>query len=320
MPSALNESSPSEPHLSLSSADAALRDEIRTLANGLSLEVTPAAIAKAENLASLFERGSEIYITFLPGASFADTLATARTLIDAGYKPVPHFAARSIADRRALEGGLAAMKELGMASGLLIAGGIPKAIGEFSDTMQLLATGLFERHGFLRLAVAGHPEGSPDIKNEAISEARVWKQDYADRNGIELSLATQFCFTAQPIVDWERQLRASGCRMPAAIGTPGPATLKTLIAYAKACGVGASMRILTKQAKKVTQLLKAQAPDRLIADLARHRLAEPETLVRRLHFYPFGGLKRTASWIKAVRQGNFRLNGRGGFEVDEGAI
>ena len=105
MPSALNESSPSEPHLSLSSADAALRDEIRSLANGLSREVTPAAIAKAENLASLFERGSEIYITFFPGASFADTLATARTLIDAGYKPVPHFAARSIADRRALEGG-----------------------------------------------------------------------------------------------------------------------------------------------------------------------------------------------------------------------
>ena len=90
------------------------------------------------------------------------------------------------------------MKELGMASGLLIAGGIPKAIGGFSDTMQLLATGLFERHGFLRLAVAGHPEGSPDIKNEAISEAREWKQDYADRNGIELSLATQFCFRAQP--------------------------------------------------------------------------------------------------------------------------
>ncbi len=301
-------------------ADDALRDEIRALANSLSLEVTPAAIARAENLSSLFEHGSEVYITFLPGASFADTLTTARTLIDAGYRPVPHFAARSIANHRALEEGLAAMKGLGISSGLLIAGGIPKAIGEFSDTMQLLATGLFERYGLLQLAVAGHPEGSPDIEDDAIREAREWKQDYAKRNGVDLSLATQFCFTAQPIVDWERQLRAGGCRMPAAIGTPGPATLKTLIAYAKACGVGASIRVLTKQAKKVTQLLKAQAPDRLIADLARHRLAEPETLVRRLHFYPFGGLKRTASWIGAVRRGNFRLDGRGGFTVDEGAV
>ena len=308
------------PDAEASGADAALRHEIRALARGLSLEVTPAAVAKAENLSSLFEHGSKIYITFLPGASFADTLATAQTLIDAGYTPVPHFAARSIPDRPALDAGLAALKALGISSGLLIAGGIPRAVGEFSDTMQLLATGLFEEHGFLRLAVAGHPEGSPDIDDEAILRALEWKRDYADRNGLELSLATQFCFEARPIIDWERRLRAGGCRLQAAVGTPGPATLKTLIAYARACGVGASMRVLTKQAKKVTQLLKAQAPDRLIADLARHRLAEPETLVRQLHFYPFGGLKRTASWIGAVRRGSFRLDDLGGFEVDEAAV
>ena len=60
------------------------------------------------------------------------------------------------------------------------------------------ALGGLRRMAARTLIVGGSKRRHPDIKNEAISEARGWKQDYADRNGIELSLATQFCFRAQP--------------------------------------------------------------------------------------------------------------------------
>jgi hypothetical protein len=40
----------------------------------------------------------------------------------------------------------------------------------------------------------------------------------------------------------------------------------------------------------------------------------------RLHFYPFGGLARTARWIEAIRAGAFTLHEDGlGFAVDDAA-
>ena len=38
----------------------------------------------------------DIYIVFVPGGNYRDILNTAKKLIEKGYNPVPHFAARSI--------------------------------------------------------------------------------------------------------------------------------------------------------------------------------------------------------------------------------
>src|SRR5947207_890592 len=111
--------------------------------------------------------------------------------------------------------------------------------------MQVLATGLLDRYGIRKIGVAGHPEGSPDITDEAIAQALRWKNDFAERTDADIYLVTQFCFEADPIIRWDKRIRAEGNRLPIHVGIPGLATLKTLMAHAKACGIGPSMRFIT---------------------------------------------------------------------------
>ncbi len=37
---------------------------------------------------------------------------------------------------------------------------------------------------------------------------------------------------------------------------------------------------------------------------------DPESLIRRLHFFPFGALQLTAGWLREFGAGSFRVDGR----------
>ena len=75
-------------------------------------------------------------------------------------------------------------------------------------------------------------------------------------------------------------------------GIPGPATLKTLVGYATSCGIGNSIRFLSKQAMNITKLATTRTPDKLIADLADYKESNPSSKLTKLHFYAFGGIKK----------------------------
>jgi methylenetetrahydrofolate reductase (NADPH) len=171
--------------------------------------------------------------------------------------------------------------------------------------MQLIRTGLFERHGIRRIGVAGHPEGSPDIPAHVLADALREKNEYAASTGTDMYLITQFCFEAQPIVAWDMWLQAEGNTLPVYIGVPGLATIKTLLGHAKACGVGSSMRVLTRT--PVTKLMATKSPGRLLADLTAHVAYTPNTCIAGVHMYPLGGLGRTAKWTHAVVDGEFEV-------------
>jgi methylenetetrahydrofolate reductase (NADPH) len=293
------------------------RQEIADFMDGFSLETTPGSAAKTADFREHVRAGGTIYITFLPGSDLKDTIAVATRLRKEGFNPVPHLAARSIASRALFEASLERLaQEAGVTQVLLIGGAVASPLGEFSDTMQLLATGLFDRHGITKIGVAGHPEGSPDIPEEAIRQALRWKNDFARRTGAQMYLVTQFCFEAAPIIRWDRHIQAEGNRLPVHIGIPGLATVKTLMAHAKACGIGPSMRFLTRQAMNVAKLLTVSAPDKMVAELAAYRATDPGCGIRGVHMYPLGGLKKSAQWSYAVADGEFTLDGDGGFSVE----
>ena len=50
---------------------------------------------------------------------------------------------------------------------------------------------------------------------------------------------------------------------------------------------------------------------RLILDLAAYRAQDAECGIEKLHFYPFGGLQKTAEWVNAVVSGRFAFEERG---------
>jgi len=294
------------------------KQRIAAFMAGFTAETTPGSAAKTPDYREHLRPGTVVYITFLPGSDFDDTIAVAKRLAGEGFQPVPHFAARSIPDAAFLDDKLARLAgEVGVEQVLVIGGAVETPAGDFSDTMQLLETGLFDKHGIRKFGVAGHPEGSPDISDQAIAEALRWKNDFAERSGAELYLVTQFCFEAGPVIAWDRRIQAEGNRLPVHIGVPGLATIKTLLAHAKACGIGPSMKFLTRQARNVTKLMRVSAPDKLITDLAAYQADDPGCGIAGVHMYPLGGLRRSAKWGYAVADGAFTMNRDGrGFSVD----
>ena len=281
-------------------------------------ETTPGSAAKTPDYREHLRPGTVVYITFLPGSDFDDTIAVAKRLKSEGFLPVPHFAARSIPSEAFLDDKLAKLTdEVGLERVLVIGGALDKPAGDFSDTMQLLETGLFDKHGIRKFGVAGHPEGSPDISDKAIAAALRWKHDFAEHSSAELYLVTQFCFEAGPVIAWDRRIHAEGNRLPIHVGVPGLATIRTLLAHGKACGIGPSMKFLTRQARNLTKLMTVSAPDRLVTDLAAYQASDPGCGIAGVHMYPLGGLRRSAKWSHAVIDGAFTMNEDGkGFSVD----
>lgn len=275
---------------------------------GYSVETSPAAADRLDSFRDHLKPGTRVYIATLPGTGFERVNATARRLRDEGMVPIPHLPARGIAGPDQLDRLLGALsREAGVEEVLVIAGGLREPIGAFDRSMQMLETGLFQQHGIHRIGVAGHPEGSPDIDPEEIGSVLADKNDFAERTGVALHLVTQFCFDSKPVIAWDKAIRAAGNRLPIHIGIAGPATLKSLLNYARMCGIGPSARVLLRQGRNLARLGTVSAPDRLVADLARYRAADPDCGIEVAHFYTFGGLQRTTAWLDAVLSGEFDL-------------
>lgn len=282
------------------------------------IETTPGSAAKIPDYRDHLRPGTSVSVTFLPGSDFADTVSTAKRLKEEGFDPAPHFAARSVPSRTDLEDYLKRLQaEVGITQIVALGGAVDQPLGPFESSIQLLETGLFDKYGIKQIGVAGHPEGSPDISDTGLKEALDWKNAFAQRSDADFYIATQFCFEAAPIIAWDQAIRAAGNRLPIHIGVPGLATLKTLINHAKACGIGPSMRFLTRQARNVAKLMTVSAPDRLLLDLAHYKANDPDCGIRKAHIYPLGGLRRSAAWVYAAADGDFTLKRDGkGFTVN----
>src|SRR5262245_64413646 len=142
---------------------------ISALAGSASLELSSRDPAEIDACVGVLEPGTAVYISFPPGQTYHGTVALAARLARAGFRPVPHVAARRIAGREALDDYLArAAGEAGVDSALVIAGDSDRTSGAFDSSLALLESGLFERHGIVRVDVAGYPEGHPRIAASAL--------------------------------------------------------------------------------------------------------------------------------------------------------
>jgi len=277
---------------------------------GASLELSSRNPQEIDACAGLLEPGTAVYISFPPGQTYHGTVALAARLARAGFRPVPHVAARRIASREALDDYLArAAGEAGVDSALVIGGDSDRAVGAFDSSLALLETGLFQRHGIVHIGIAGYPEGHPRIAAAALDAALAAKTALARQAGMDPSVVTQFCFDADAILSWAD--RTKELSLPVRVGLAGPASLPRLLRFAAMCGVGASLRALRASPAAITRLMVEAGPEVALRQLARR--AEPP--VAGAHFFCFGGLVRTARWLRAVREGRFELTEDGSFRV-----
>ncbi|MDG1177479.1 MAG: methylenetetrahydrofolate reductase, partial [SAR324 cluster bacterium] len=83
-------------------------------------------------------------------------------------------------------------------------------------------------------------------------------------------------------------LREKGVNNPIHLGIPGPSNLKTLMRFAKVCGVKASTTVLRKQGLNLSKLMFVKKPDKIIEELRGYD---------QLHLFPFGGIERSSAWL-----------------------
>ena len=180
-------------------------EDMQAFLKGYSIEIMPRTAEKVEDFRALLPEGTRVYIAHIEGTPIEDMVKTARRLSEDGYPVMPHFPARIIKDRATLADWISRYQgEAGVSQALLLAGGVAEPHGDFHSSMQLLETELFDKAGFQRLHVAGHPEGNRDIDPDggdaAVMDALRWKQAFSEKTDASMALATQFAFDAKPII------------------------------------------------------------------------------------------------------------------------
>ena len=233
-----------------------------------SLEIGPQSTL--ENLPPV----KDVYITMLPGGDYKETAAKSGELVEKGFNPVPHFPARSINDDNELKDYVTRCKDLGVKQALVIGGG-REPIGKFDSSYQMLETGFFDG---IKIGIAGHPEGSPDISDTDLEKAMIDKKPYADY------IVTQWLLDSQPIIDF-----ISKQTVPVHVGITGPMKISSLIKFANIVGAKNSINFLKSNFSKALDLLKPKDPNDLIGKVKSH--------TDFFHIYTFGGLKETNKWL-----------------------
>ncbi|MBS1269513.1 MAG: hypothetical protein MAG794_00464 [Gammaproteobacteria bacterium] len=265
-----------------------------------SIEITPRQAMESDDLPGLFPKGVRVYMTDV-GTDTTETItAGAARLNELGYVSVPHFASRRLTTRKDLEKRVRMLAEEARVNDvLIIGGGLDKPAGEFASSMDMLETGLFDKYGIKRIGIAGHPEGSPDFSNQAAEEALRLKQAFAGRTGAEMRIVTQFGFDAPGFIRWANGLQEAGINLPVHLGVAGPAKLTTLVRFAVMCGVGASTQFIKKRAASIGTLVKGFDPEEVIKPIEEHVNESEQTPIKQIHVFAFGGMKKSAEWLKA---------------------
>ena len=217
----------------------------------------------------------DVYVTMLPGGDYKETSNQSIELVKKGFNPVPHFPARSIQNDPELRDYVSRFKDGGVKQALIIGGG-REPLGKFDSSFQLLETGYFEN---MKIGIAGHPEGSPDISDTDLDKAMIDKKPYADY------IVTQWLLDPQPIIDF-----ISKQSVPVHVGITGPLKISSLIKFANIVGAKNSLNFLKSNFSKALDLLKPKDPNDLIGKVKSH--------TDNFHIYTFGGLKETNKWLK----------------------
>ena len=248
-----------------------------------SMEILPQNISE---LSLIPEFVNEVYITMIPGVDCRDTIEAANVIQTKGKQAIPHIAARSFSSPEVLKKCLSVLQDAGIKRVLLIGGGVPEPTGKYASVMDLLKTGLFAEYGINSFDFAGHPEGNPDDPKSEYHMLE--KLQWSKEREFSSRIVTQWSLDAKKTNNWISDLREKGVSNPIHIGVPGPSTVKSLIRFAKVCGVKASTQVLRKQGLNISKLMFVNKPDKIISELSGYD---------QLHLYPFGGIAKSAAWL-----------------------
>ena len=269
-----------------------------------SMEVSAKHVHDGKLTDGLLPSGTRVYVTDVGVDPVESITLACRAIADMGYRAVPHIPARRIESLEALDARLGALRnEAGVDDLLVIAGEADRTMGPFDESMDVLRSGLVERHGFADVAVGGHPEGNPAYGGRVVMDVLREKVAAARDCGARARITTQFGFDGEAFAAWARAVSDAGIDAPIHLGVAGPAKVTTLVKYAAMCGVGNSLGFFKKRTSAIAHLATRHSPEDVVKPIEA-AWTRGEGNIAQLHVFPFGGLAASADWLR--ERGSFR--------------
>lgn len=266
---------------------AELRERLTSMGRTFSIEVGPGDVkvaegtvgkpgtkllellraAEAEGTQAPLQPGSVVFVNMVKPVMkhFAEVAAASSALASAGFAPVPHVPAARFESQASFQETVESLATTGHAASLLVLGGndlaerVEQAACHYrSGACQVLLEelGAMKAKGIETVVVAGHPDGHPAFGDGSPETSKILlqKAELVYRAGMQLAVATQFCFDARKLVGWLRKTRAALVELAAGVrletpdaaprppvifhvGVPGPTPGKKLERIATMCEV-----------------------------------------------------------------------------------
>jgi methylenetetrahydrofolate reductase (NADPH) len=268
---------------------------------GGSLEMSPGHATDPAAVAALLPAGTPLYVNHLPSRALDGSLAALAAIRDAGLTPVPHVAARRVRSRAEVVSFVEqAVVKAGVSKVLLIGGDETTAVGPYADALGLLREGVLFDGGVRELALPGYPEGHPRIGSEALENVFDDKVREAQRQGLDVSVVTQFSFAPARIVEYCNELARRWPGLPVYVGMAGPTDAMTLLKFAQRCGVSASLRALGSQGMGAVRMFMHTDPGEQLSAVAQYRLRHDDCNVVGVHLFSFGAAAKAAAWMNGI--------------------
>ncbi len=248
-----------------------------------------------------FPKNTHIAITCTSKKGLEHTLETAIAIKKQVYNAYPHVIARLVRDEKHIVQINQQLEENNIDEVFVAAGDISEAVGPYSSAMDLLHA--WEKIGFpcKNIAITGYPEGHPKISDKKLLEVLLEKQEFATRQNLNMRIISQMCFDPEILIAWANDLRKHGITLPIAVGVPGPCNGLKLLQFAMKCGVGQSLKFISKGTlgKNIAiQLSKQYDPKDLVTKIVGHEKFDQSNITG-IHLYSFNNIDAICAWQNA---------------------
>ena len=270
---------------------------------GASLELGAQRASDIPALADILPAGTPVFVPHLPRHDLETAVQCSVALRNAGLEPVPHIAVRRMTSAAETEGFLAKLTSLaGVRRLLLIGSDLAPPAGHFREVADLLHSKLLSRTGIEHVEFGGYPDGHPQIDQAALWNSLEQKIALASDEGCRSGIVTQFSFSATAVADYVVELNGRFPGVPVRVGMAGPCNPLTLMKFAQACGVVASIRAASGLGIAAARLALNGNPSTLASNIATLLETSGPHSVAGLHLFSFGGTRATAEWMKRSAQ------------------
>lgn len=264
----------------------------------LSLEISAVDMPQVPAAAARLPRGARVHVTALATEPTADRVATASELVTHGLTPVAHLSARRIAGADELEDTVRSLAHAAASRAVFVVGGDPRTpAGPYASALDLIESGVLERHGVREAGIGGYPEGHPDIPDDVLWEALSAKTEALADRGISASITSQVSFDAAAVLAWIARVREHGIYTPIRVGVPGPMGVARLLSFARRMGIASTAGLARKYGAQLGGMLGTAGPDDFLDALVAG--LDPAHGEVSAHLFTFGGLGATLDWLEA---------------------